>query len=220
MVTYGNAYRMHAADDLDVSKFENLEENLAIINSDSAYITDARPMDKMDKPIALKLWNLTRRSYSFQFQAEHMQDKGLNAWINDEYLHNRTPVSLNGDVTTMEFDITEDPASKAEKRFSIIFESTAAASGQLTEATAANITIYPNPLQGRRLTIRMQSMPKDRYTMQLFNNEGKRVISRHFNHTGNAADFKFDMRSLPAGHYQVSLQARGNPLRSQTLIVQ
>ena len=220
LATYGRGYRMEPDDQADMPKLDNLAENIAIQQQESVLTADARPTDKQDRPITLKIWNMEKKNYRFAVQAENHGANGLQAFLKDDHLKKRTALDLTGGRTHVDFTITSDTGSSAQNRFSIVFESRTAASGQTIEESSSKIIIYPNPMQGRRLTIRMQGMPKDRYTMQLFNAEGKLVISRQFNHSGTASEMTFDMKSLPAGSYQLSLLTGSKTVKSETLIVQ
>ena len=220
LATYGKGYRMEPDDQADMPKLDNLAENIAIQQQESVLTADARPTDKQDRPITLKIWNMEKKNYRFAVQAENHGAKGLQAFLKDEHLKKRTALDLTGGRTHVDFTITSDTGSSAQNRFSIVFESRTAASTQTIEESSSKIIIYPNPMQGRRLTIRMQGMPKDRYTMELFNAEGKLVISRQFNHSGTASEMTFDMKSLPAGSYQLSLLTGSKTVKSETLIVQ
>jgi uncharacterized repeat protein (TIGR03803 family) len=220
LATYGNGYRMEPDDQADMPKLDNFSENIAILQQESVLTADARPTDKQDRPITLKIWNMEKKNYRFVVQAENHGANGLQAFLKDDHLRKRTALDLTGGRTQVDFTVTSDASSSAQNRFSIVFESRPAAATQIIEESTSKIILYPNPLQGRRLSIRMHGMPKDRYTMQLFNTEGKLVISRQFNHSGTASEMTFDMKSLPAGSYQLSLLTGNKTMRSETLIVQ
>ena len=107
-------------DSLDIRKMTNFSENLGQLRYSSTLAVERRTTIAEADTIFFKIWKTHQRSYQFQFIATNMEQPGLSAFLEDKYLHTKTPVSLN-DSTSVNFSITADAASADPYRFRIIF---------------------------------------------------------------------------------------------------
>lgn len=222
MVTYGKGYPMEAADGEDAVKLENLEENLAVMDRDALLIADARPMTDLQKPIELTLWNMKAGSYTYEIRFKNMEQlDGVKVYLEDRLMNRRTALMTDGDITMVEFVVGAD--GKQANRFRIVYERVAlnASVGSETGGDANAVRIYPNPLTGRTLTVRLQGIPSGSYVLQLFSAEGTMVMSKGLQHEGGTADHRLDLQAvLPRGTYQFRCLQGAEMVGGGTLIVQ
>lgn len=223
MAAYGNDYRMQATDEADVRKFENLAENLAIRNGDSSFIAEARPLSGWNEPIALRLWNLSADSYRFEARIDGMPDDGRRAFLEDRQWHTRTPLAMNGEITSVDFSIAADEASRAEDRFRIVFGKEALNASPAPDNTGDEraLSVYPNPLTGRSFNVRLQQMPAGTYTLQLFSSEGRVVMSRQVTHDGRQRLYSMEISgALPKGGYRLRCLRGDEVVSQESLLIQ
>lgn len=206
MAAYGETHRMESTDAEDAPKLENVHENIAILNDGASLTADARPTSKMQEPIALKTWNLSAGAYRFEAKVEHMSESGLKAFLEDRITGLRTPLRMEGGITSIDVAMGQDAASRAEDRFRIVFEKAAVNASPTPETDDAKrtMTVYPNPLTGRTLNIRLQNLPAGEYTLQLVGSDGRIVAAKKARHEGGSATYRIEMIGLlPKGGYHV-----------------
>ena len=224
MVSYGPRYRFETTDAEDAIKLDNLYENMAVQNSGVSLIADARPLSDMQKEINLKLWNLTPGSYRFDSKF-YGTDIGVdvNAYLEDKFSGMRQPLSMKGDLSTVEFNISNDSASKAADRFRIVF-SRSAINGSLTpdgDIAGNQLSVYPNPVTGRIVNIKLQQVQAGKYQLQLVSTDGKIVADKRIEHDGGAGTYQLNLNgSLPHGNYILRCSVGDQMISQEKLIIQ
>jgi hypothetical protein len=224
MVSYGPRYRFETTDAEDASKLDNLYENMAVQNGDVSLIADARPLSDMQKEINLKLWNLTPGVYRFDSKF-YGTDIGVdvNAYLEDKFSGMRQPLSMKGDLSSVEFNISNDSASKAADRFRIVF-SKSAFNGSLTpesDIVGKQISVYPNPVTGRIVNIKLQQVQAGKYQLQLLSSDGKIVADKRIEHDGGAGTYQLNLNgSLPQGNYILRCSVGDQSISQEKLIIQ
>jgi hypothetical protein len=206
MAAYGENHRMESTDAEDAHKLENMHENLAILNDGVSLTADARPVSKMQEPIALRTWNLSAGAYRFEANVEGMADRGLKAFLEDRHTGTRTPLKMEGGITSIDVAIGQDAASHAEDRFRIVFEKEAVNASPTSEPEGEKRTmsIYPNPLTGRTLNVRLQNLRAGDYTLQLIANDGRIVALKNIRHEGGTSVYRVELGAvLSKGLYQL-----------------
>ena len=82
----------------------------------------------------------------------------------------------------------------------------------------SGVAVYPNPVQGNRLTIELNNMDKGKYSVQLFNMKGQRIFDEQLDHQGGTATQSVLLsRVLPAGVYSLRMISEEKQF-SQTII--
>lgn len=119
-VVFKEGYSNEVGDE-DSYKFGNLDENLAIDCNGIALSIEGRPAIVVSDTIPIKIWQFRQKTYFLKIAAINFSSR-VNAFLKDEYLHEVTSISLSTE-TIIPFNITDEPASSASNRFSIIFES-------------------------------------------------------------------------------------------------
>jgi trimeric autotransporter adhesin len=224
MVSYGPRYRFETTDAEDAIKLDNLYENMAVQNGGVSLIADARPLSEMQKEINLKLWNLTPGVYRFDSKF-YGTDIGVdvNAYLEDKFSGMRQPLSMKGDLSSVEFNISNDSASKAADRFRIVF-SRSAFNGSLTpesDIVGKQISVYPNPVTGRIVNIKLQQVQAGKYQLQLLSSDGKIVADKRIEHDGGAGTYQLNLNgSLPQGNYILRCSVGDQSISQEKLIIQ
>lgn len=89
-----------------------------------------------------------------------------------------------------------------------------------TSKTVAGISIYPNPVKGKKLNMQMENLEKGLYTVTIFNRAGQQVFNSRINHNGGASTQTIDLpRSLDAGMYNIQISNNENRF-SKNIIVE
>ncbi|HEX8331270.1 MAG TPA: T9SS type A sorting domain-containing protein [Segetibacter sp.] len=133
---YGSDFSASIAAE-DIQKPNNFNENLAIHRSGSYLIVEGRPLVNSTDTTYLNLWNTTQRSYQFQLKAENFSSSSVSAYLVDKYLNTSTVINLSGDVSSINFAVNGDAASKAIDRFMIVYRTNSTLPVNFTNIKAA-----------------------------------------------------------------------------------
>ena len=109
-----------AVDNMDVRKFMNANDNLAIKNGNYNLIVERRPNICIADTLQLMLTGTRIAPYRFEIDPSVLIYPNVKAFFIDKFLNTETPVSFTG-VTSINFDITKDHFSSAANRFMIIY---------------------------------------------------------------------------------------------------
>lgn len=107
-------------DNMDVRKFMNSTDNLAIKNGLYNLIVERRPMICITDTLRLMLTRTRIAPYRFEIDPSVISNTPLKSFLKDKYLGTETPVSMSA-VTNINFNITADPLSRAADRFMIVY---------------------------------------------------------------------------------------------------
>ena len=111
----------NAIDGMDARKMSNFAENIGMVRGATILVIERRKTIQSTDTIFYKIWNLNpQRKYQLQFDASNLSQPGLTAYLEDQYLHINTPVSLDG-TSYLNFSINADAASSDAYRFRLIF---------------------------------------------------------------------------------------------------
>lgn len=109
-----------AVDNMDVRKFMNISDNLAIKNGTYNLIVERRPVIRITDTVRLMLTGTRIAPYRFVIDPSVLNYPTIRSVLKDKYLGTETAVSMTA-VTTFNFDITTDPLSRAADRFMIVY---------------------------------------------------------------------------------------------------
>jgi len=105
---------------MDARKMTNPGENWGMIRDNKVFIIERRHVIEGTDSVFFKMWNMRKEmNYRVQFIASNLNFPGRSAVLIDNYLKTSVPVGLN-DTTSVNFNITNDAASAAANRFSLI----------------------------------------------------------------------------------------------------
>lgn len=109
-----------AVDNMDVRKFMNATDNLAIKNGNYNLIVERRPNICIADTLQLMLSGTRIAPYRFEIDPSVLNYPNVKAFFIDKFLRTETSVSLTS-VTSIGFDITTNHLSSAANRFMIIY---------------------------------------------------------------------------------------------------
>jgi len=117
---YGEEY----SDDIDGNdgrKMINPGINVCLLRNNINLVVERRQPIVSTDTIYFNMWGLQRKAYQMRFIGVNLNHPGLTAFLEDNYLHSSTPVSLN-DTTNVKIEINADPASSLQTRFRLVFK--------------------------------------------------------------------------------------------------
>jgi hypothetical protein len=106
---------------LDVRKIFNTYDNLAIKNGVANLIVERRPHIVDADTIKLNITGMRLAPYRLEIDPSVLNCPNMEGVFVDKFLQTRTAMSFT-DVTTINFEITADAASRAADRFMIVFK--------------------------------------------------------------------------------------------------
>ncbi len=104
----------------DAVKILNATETVAIENGVDLLSIDARKLPQQNDTLLLNIAKLTKPQYTLQIFASQMENKSVQAFLEDKYLKTVQPLLMN-DTNRIVFKITSDVASGDVHRFKILF---------------------------------------------------------------------------------------------------
>lgn len=120
-VNFADEYA-NAVDDADAIKSINTGENLSIKNGSRLLVVERKHTVADNDTIKMNISGMRVQRYRFQVTAALLDRNGLTGFLEDNYLHSRTPLNLN-DTTYVDFSIEAGfAASAAADRFRIVFK--------------------------------------------------------------------------------------------------
>ncbi len=122
---FDNAYS-NAVDNKDARKMFNPGENWGINQSPYVLIVERRQDVNGDDTVHFKFWNTRIITYRIEMIPKNFSANGLSAYLVDQYLDKKTPVSLS-DSGHVDFQVTADANSARADRFLLVFETDVAA---------------------------------------------------------------------------------------------
>ncbi len=115
---FGESYS-NAVDGMDARKAINTGENLSIKIRGALLSVERRHTITQNDTIFLNLTGVRVQQYRFVFNAENMSPL-IEGFLEDNYLHTRTPLNING-TTVVNFNMVNIPGAYAANRFRIVF---------------------------------------------------------------------------------------------------
>ncbi len=107
-------------DNMDVRKFMNAMDNLAIKNGNYNLIVERRPNIRITDTLLLMLTETRVSPYRFDINPSDLNFPNIKSYLIDKYLNIEMPVNMSA-VTSDSFDITTDPLSRVANRFMIVY---------------------------------------------------------------------------------------------------
>ena len=105
---------------MDARKMTNPGENWGMVRDNKVFIVERRHVIEGTDSVFFKMWNMRKgMNYRVEFIAYNLNFPGRTAVLIDNYLKTSVPVVLD-DTTNISFNITNEAASAAADRFSLI----------------------------------------------------------------------------------------------------
>lgn len=123
---FDNSYSSSLVPAEDIKKSYNDGVNIAIDKGADGYIVEGRPEITNKDTTFLWFWNAqANQTYHFSFKASQFSPL-VSAWLEDAFTGGKTVISMDGSLTDIAFSTTTDAASRALRRFRIVYKSTGA----------------------------------------------------------------------------------------------
>jgi hypothetical protein len=110
----------NSVDDNDAFKIANSTENVSLKRDGQLLSVERHNSITSADTFYLNLGNVRVQNYEWQLNMNNLDQPGLTGFLEDNYLHTSTPLSLNGS-TVVNFSIANIPGSYAADRFRIVF---------------------------------------------------------------------------------------------------
>lgn len=206
-------------DNLDVLKFPNTNENLAIVRDGQNLMVDRRSPIISDEVLNLKLWNTEEKSYTFQFNPINLNAEIVSATLEDTYQKTFTPISLTS-VSQIYIKVNSDAASKNENRFRLVIAGTKPTIPITGINTQNAIHAFPNPVTGGVINLHLGGeLLKGTYNVELVNGLGVSVFKTQMVHDGSAATKIVQLNNrLAKGIYQLRV-TKGDIKKTTTVLI-
>ena len=180
----------------DSRKMRNSVENLSITESVNDLSIDGLPTPAAGDVVALKLDQVSAGT-AYQLKVDVSNYDGLDAYIHDALTSTDTPAT-----EAVSFTATTDAASYAN-RFSVVFKATKT----LPVVKSGMLSVYPNPVTGKVVTVQTTRIAAGKYNVSMMNNLGQTVYTTTISHqTGSVTETIRMNKVLPSGVYTMSMK--------------
>ncbi|RYZ51973.1 MAG: hypothetical protein EOP49_10565 [Sphingobacteriales bacterium] len=174
-VVFGNEFS-NEFDGRDAVKATNTGENFGIAAHSKIISILTRNAPTVNDTIQYQMWNLPRGFHKLKFTPRSFE--GMESvWLIDRFTGEERSISRT-EPTEYSFEITQTAASYQPNRFYIVFRLRPAGNPRVEEVEPL-ITIAPNPVSGRRVSVVFSNVPAGQYQMVLMQ-AGGATIMRHF----------------------------------------
>jgi len=138
---------------------------------------------------------------------------------------NTTQRMSNVDSTYYNFDVTLDPNSVANRFYIILAKPVSNPSGPILTAETqvkpvvlntfiaedkSNISVFPNPIQNKKIALHFQQAVPGQYVMKLYNMAGQMVKQSNFTLQYKTFHFSVDAKNISSGAYKLTLSKGAN----------
>ncbi len=219
-VTYNSRYR-NEIDEMDAPKLSSFatNEKLSIKKEEGLFSIERRKAVAERDTIFLNVSKPFIGSYRFSFNPVDF-DGSYTAYLEDQFLNSKTPVSLV-DTSSVNFDITSDPASYDPARFYITFRKKRKENRNEYHFYPNRVTVFPNPVRDGRMNIQMNGMEQGLYTARLLSSDGAtiyqdKIILRSKSNTSILNIGK----TVAAGIYQLEIISTKNVVTTINIMVE
>ena len=203
----------------DIEKMANFAENISSYRGGKKLIVEKRPMIQSVDTIFLRITNAGIKDYRLQLGTIDFVQTELPAMLEDNYLHTTTKIDLQGSVTNYDFSVTADPASSATDRFMIVFGKGKIDVPVVITGTKG-ISVYPNPVTNKMLTLQFNDMVKGIYQLRLINTVGQVVMTQQVSHNGGSSTQMIGLdKNATNGNYRLEIIKPDNSRVMKALVI-
>jgi hypothetical protein len=188
---------------MEAHKMTNPALNISTPTSDGLdMVYNSLPMFDESTIVPLHVRSAVQGTFTLSFGDVNTFAPGTEVYLRDNYL---SQIIALEELTQYSFEINGDAASQGTDRFEIVF------SGQAVTKTAPTLgkfgtSIFPNPGNGRNLTIVLKNAVDSESNVVITDVLGKVLLNQNFAAKGNSISLDSD---LPMGVYQVKIQNGG-----------
>lgn len=230
LLQFGNF--SNGLDDFDAHKLNNSGENLSIQKGTDLLSVEKRSDVLATDTVFYKISQMRLQEYEFQFIPKEMNTAGLQAWLEDNYLHTSTPVALS-DTNYVRFSVMSDPASYASDRFRLVFiqkrkpvkphegdilyVENGGNGSQKIISEEPSITVYPNPVLNKKIHVRSSNFKNQNLKIQLISATGQIVLTKVFQSVSGRQEMLIDAKGIASGVYHLQVHTELGELFSISL---
>jgi hypothetical protein len=220
LIQYDRSYA-DAVDIKDGAKLNNTGENLGLLRNGKTLVVERRSPIQHNDTVFYKLGQLQLQQYEFEFVPNKLNEPGLQAWLEDDFLHTSTPVNLM-DTSRISFEVLNNPGSAAEGRFRLVFrqrkhlpgsndpdknlskseKSTIHVGDKPLVVLEPSIRISPNPVADKMIRLVYNNMIAGNYDVELIGNTGQVLRKQKVKFTAANGTVVFSTgKEIPPGTY-------------------
>jgi hypothetical protein len=204
-----------AADDADGKKMINTGENIGFVRNAVNLSSEHYPLVTAQDILNLKIWNTQQAHYKLKLNTEEFTMVGVEAWLQDLYTGTSQQLNLDGSVQEYEFDVDPTVSASSGTRFRIVFTNTALA---VDTPTQGQLSIYPNPATGGKVTVSLPSGNFEGCSYQLINVLGQVVRQDGINNS-NSSQVSISTSGLPNSWYALRIIKENSVVYQGKLII-
>ena len=211
-------------DILDVLKIIKSGENLGIVQYGKKLSVERRGILHPKDSILFSLEHVKIQQYEFEFTPLHMNNIGMNAYLQDSYLETSTLLDLTN-TSKVSFQVTSAPGSYAANRFKIVFKqkrlpvihTNLADKGSISKESS--ITVFPNPVTLKTIQVCFNNKTAGKYKIQLYNQTGQLLLFKTILVQGDYSNHLIKLPLVPAGTYELQFIDAARIQTLQQLII-
>ncbi len=240
----GNLIQYHrsfsnSVDSKDGIKIDNMGENLGLSRDGKELSVERRSSIVKRDTVFYHLGQMRIQLYELEFIPVRLQEPGLIAWLEDNYLHSVTQVSLS-DTARLQFTVDNNHASALPDRFRLVFlqkkqHERSAPQKDITttgmiypgEATGkfspssetAAISVFPNPVVSKTMQLKFFNQPAGIYAIRLINKMGQQVYNTSVELGQNDLFINIPLSGIASGTYLLRISSNGMNKKTLQVIV-
>lgn len=123
LIQFDSSYS-NELDNWDAMKIYNSGENMSIASNGKNITIERRQIPVLRDTLFYNVEQMQQREYQFELIGSYLDEYGMEAFLEDNYLHTRTQLSLTG-VTLIKFIVNNTVDSRSKNRFHIVFSAAA-----------------------------------------------------------------------------------------------
>jgi len=204
-----------AADDADGKKMINTGENIGFVRNAVNLSSEHYPFVTAQDILYLKVWNTQQAHYKLKLNTEEFTMTGVEAWLQDLYTGTSQQLNLDGSVQDYEFDVDPTMSASSGNRFRIVFTNTALS---VDTPTQGQLSIYPNPATGGKVTVSLPSGTFEGCSYELINVLGQVVRQDDINNS-NSSQVLIPLTGLPNSWYALRIRKDNKVVYQGKLII-
>jgi hypothetical protein len=207
----------NAVDRFDAKKLENIDENISVNRNGSRLAMEIMSPYDTTTTIPLHINNFRQTKYTLRIKLETPPNSNFTAVLNDKYTGKKTTINAATDIP---FDVNPNiAASIAADRFNIAFtkNTVTSVSNFSINGTNAQIKIQPNPIQNNTINTQITNLPAGKYTITLYDINGKNIAQTTYNHYNNNFSWKIPM-TLNPGNYFLKWTGKNTNVTSKIVV--
>jgi hypothetical protein len=207
----------NALDESDATKALNQDENIAINSSGQLLGIEARNLPLLADTISLELNQYRNTKYLLKLETNNFNN--LQAVLIDRYNQNHSAINSSAIPTLYSFVVDPNvPASMASDRFFIQLKPNTSTHAEALEQRKPNFILYPNPNDGKVLSLAFNAMEGQNVQITILNLLGQKLYAKKVFIPSNAFTWTDEMQLQP-GCYHIQVMDLRGASNTQTLII-